>query len=62
EEQWAIKTDGDGKFQEDNVLPNEPFEIDFIKGGKFFRLPGITDKKQQLKPGEQLELGDMKLK
>ena len=62
DEQWAIKTDGDGKFHEDNVLPGEPFELDFIKGGKFFRVPGITDEKRQLKPREKLDLGEFKTK
>lgn len=62
DEQWAIKTDGDGKFHEDNVLPGEPFELGFIRGGKFFPAPGITDKKRELKPGEQLDLGEFKAK
>ncbi|HET6882694.1 MAG TPA: hypothetical protein VFI31_21175 [Pirellulales bacterium] len=62
DDEWAIKTDGDGQFHDDNVLPDEPFEIHFIKGGKFFRVPRITGEKRQLKPREQLELGELKAK
>lgn len=62
DEQSAPKTDGDGRFRVENVFPDERLELAFIKGGKFFRAPGITDKKRQLKPGEQLKLGELKTK
>lgn len=61
-EQSALKTDGDGKFHAECIFPGEPFELNFIKGGKFYRVPGVTGEKRQLKSGEKLELGELKAK
>jgi hypothetical protein len=62
DERAEPKTDGDGKFHVENVLPGERVELAFIQGGKFFSGPKIADEKRQLEPGEQLELGEFSLK
>ncbi|HWB13423.1 MAG TPA: carboxypeptidase-like regulatory domain-containing protein [Pirellulales bacterium] len=59
-QQPPLKTDGDGRFRVENVLPGERLAIGFKQGDAFFRAPQITDEDRQLKAGEQLDLGDVK--
>jgi hypothetical protein len=58
----ALKTDADGRFRVENVPPGEQLSLGFTQGDKFFGGPRITDEKRQLKPGEQLDLGEFKAK
>lgn len=55
-----IKTDAEGRFVVENILPGERFSLSFKRGDQFFGGPRITDEKRQLKPGEKLELGEFK--
>ncbi len=61
-DQAPLKTDADGRFRAENVLPGERFALQFKQGDKYFGGPQITSEKRQLAPGEQLELGDVKMK
>jgi hypothetical protein len=61
-EKPSLKTDGDGRFLIENVLPGERLTLSFRQGDKFFGGPRITDEQHQLAAGEKLELGDFKVK
>lgn len=61
-DQAPRKTDADGRFRVENVLLGERLSLQFKQGDKFFGGPQITSEKRQLAPGEQLDLGDFKVK
>ena len=61
-DQAPLKTDGDGRFRVENVPPSERLTLGFREGDKSYGGPRITDEKRQLKPGEQLDLGEFKVK
>lgn len=61
-EQTQLKSDADGRFRVENILPGERLTLSFRQGDKFFGGPRITDEKRQLKSGEQLDLGEFKAK
>jgi len=61
-DQAPLKTDAEGRFRVENVLPGERLTLSFQQGDKFFGGPRITSENRQLGPGEQLELGDLKMK
>jgi protocatechuate 3,4-dioxygenase beta subunit len=60
-EHAPVKTDSDGRFLADNIVPGEPFSLDFKLGSVYLRAE-LTNEQRQLKAGQQLELGDMKVK
>ncbi|HQU42303.1 MAG TPA: hypothetical protein PK867_05800 [Pirellulales bacterium] len=57
----AVKTDDQGRFEIGNILPGERFALDFRLEKAYFRA-NLTDEQRQLKAGQKLEPGDMKVK
>ncbi|MGH7140289.1 MAG: hypothetical protein ACREHD_31520, partial [Pirellulales bacterium] len=57
----SLKTDRDGRFHAENIVPGERFSLDFNEGGTFFRTP-LTDEQRKLKAGQKLELGEVTVK
>ncbi|HEV3339564.1 MAG TPA: carboxypeptidase-like regulatory domain-containing protein [Pirellulales bacterium] len=57
-----LKTDTDGRFVVENVLPGERLSLGFRQGDKSFAGPRVTDEQRQLAAGEKLDLGDFKVK
>ena len=60
-ERPALKTDDQGRFEVGDVVPGERFALDFREDDAYFRA-NLTDEQRQLKAGQKLELGDMKVK
>ncbi|HVX10051.1 MAG TPA: hypothetical protein VHC22_02510 [Pirellulales bacterium] len=60
--QAPVKTDADGRFLVENVVPGERLTLSFVQGDSFFYLDGLTTKERQLDAGQKLELGDVALK
>ncbi len=60
-EQPAIKTDAQGRFRLENIVPGERFALDFTQGDAYFRA-NLAEDQRQLKEGQELDLGDAKLK
>ncbi|MGH7137611.1 MAG: carboxypeptidase-like regulatory domain-containing protein, partial [Pirellulales bacterium] len=56
----AVKTDAEGRFQVDNIVTGERFALDFRQEQHYFRA-NLTDEQRQLKAGQKLELGEMKV-
>ncbi|HET6880462.1 MAG TPA: carboxypeptidase-like regulatory domain-containing protein [Pirellulales bacterium] len=61
-DQAPLKTDADGRFRAENILPGERLTLSFRQGDKFFGGPRITDEKRQLAPGEKLNLVEFRAK
>ncbi|MGH7136384.1 MAG: hypothetical protein ACREHD_11635, partial [Pirellulales bacterium] len=61
-EQAATKTDGDGHFHVDDILPGERLMLGFKQGDAYFYLGGLTTEQRQLAAGQNLEVSDVKLK
>ncbi|HVA47449.1 MAG TPA: hypothetical protein VNH11_13855 [Pirellulales bacterium] len=61
-EQAPLKTDAEGRFQVEDVLPNERLALGFKQGDAYFYIDGLTTKERQLESGQKLELGDVKVK
>jgi hypothetical protein len=57
----VLKTDADGRFHADNIVPGERFALDFKQGGTFFRVPVIPVvwERRVLSAGQKLDLGDV---
>jgi beta-lactamase regulating signal transducer with metallopeptidase domain len=58
------KTDADGRFHVDNIIPAERFALDFKQGDTFFRAPVIPLlwDKRSLNAGQKLDLGNVNVK
>jgi beta-lactamase regulating signal transducer with metallopeptidase domain/protocatechuate 3,4-dioxygenase beta subunit len=50
-----IKTDGEGRFLADNIVPGERFSLDFKSGQMFYR----AGERRELTAGEKLNLGEV---
>jgi beta-lactamase regulating signal transducer with metallopeptidase domain len=61
-EKAPFKTDADGRFQVDDVLPGERLALYFKQGGGSYYIDGLSTKERQLEAGQKLELGDVKVK
>lgn len=57
-----LKTDADGRFQVENVLPGERLALGFKQGDTGFYIDGLTTKDRQFESGQKLDLGDVKVK
>jgi beta-lactamase regulating signal transducer with metallopeptidase domain/protocatechuate 3,4-dioxygenase beta subunit len=61
-----VKTDDDGRFRVTNIVPGERFALDFSQGtvgpGMVYFRANLTDEQRQLKAGQELDLGDAKMK
>jgi hypothetical protein len=60
-ESEPIKTDGDGRFQVEGVLPGERLMLSFKQGDAYYFIGGLTDEKRQLEAGQKLDVGDAKV-
>ena len=61
-EKAPLKTDADGRFRMENLLPGERLVIGFKQDDTYFYIGGLTTKDRQLAAGQKLELGDVKVK
>jgi hypothetical protein len=52
------KTDKDGRFQFDNLIPQLPIEVRLTVDGKGLHAK-LTDEQQPQKPGQEIDLGDV---
>ncbi|HQU42302.1 MAG: hypothetical protein B7Z73_05920, partial [Planctomycetia bacterium 21-64-5] len=57
-EHTQLKTDSEGRFLEDNIVPGERFSLDFKLGETFYRVGG----RRELAAGQKLNLGDVTIK
>lgn len=60
-EQEIVRTDEDGRFGIENVLPAMPFFIDFSSGRAAYRA-GLTPEQRQVQSGAELDLGTVNLR
>ncbi len=56
-----VKTDAEGRFRVENVVPGERFVLDFKQGDTYFRAK-LSDEQRELKAGETLELDGVSAK
>jgi hypothetical protein len=61
-EKAPLKTDADGRFRVEDLLPGERLAIGFKQADAYFYIDGLTTKERQLAAGQKLELGDVKVK
>lgn len=59
-ERPAVKTDAEGRFKWDNIIPGERFSLDFKKGDAYFHA-NLPEEQQRLNAGQQLNLGGLKV-
>ena len=53
-----LKTDSEGRFLADNIVPGERFSLDFKLGQTFYRVGG----RRELTAGQKLNLEDVTVK
>ena len=60
-ERSPARTDGDGRFRVENIVPGERLMLDFKQSDVYFRA-SLTDEQRTLQAGQKLALGDMTVK